>query len=270
MSFISFWRRSLAFAGLAIREQLEYRVNFIMDVSLQPIIGAAMDMAIWFVIVQSFPDGKLGGFDASMYLLYALWAAFFSRQMGTWMYDFRMSNEIQSGAINTILTRPVSYYTSHLFQFLGHKTTTLAFSFATPSVVSMFFDMVIPWHRLLVAMLLGVGYMVFAFTFAFAISCLAFYFTRIHSIIVGKNIALWMFTGESFPLDLLPDYWERIATALPFASGIFLPVGYLTGRISFDVVARGFGGLVIGTAVMGGIASLLWRGGMKRYSGVGA
>mgnify|MGYP003820033447 CR=1 FL=1 len=87
---------------------------------------------------------------------------------------------------------------------------------------------------------------------------------------VGKNIALWMLTGEIFPLDLLPESIKSVVWTLPFASGVFLPIGYLTGRIELPVLITGFQNLLIGIMVLQAICYQVWQSGLKRYSGVGA
>jgi ABC-2 type transport system permease protein len=259
----------LACASLSLRQQLEYRLNFAMDVLIQPSLTACIEVAIWFSLLQSF-NGQLGGYSSRDYLMYVLWAAFFARQMGTWSYDFTIASEIQMGSINALLTRPISYFEFQFFQFMGQKMVSLLFALLAPALASIWFFGGFEAERLLVAIMFGVAYLIFGFTLLFLISSLGFFMTRIHSIIVAKNIGLWLFTGEIFPLDLLPDRVAAVAKVLPTASGVYLPVGYLTGRVSWVDLQRGALGVVIGIVVTGSIAAILWRMGLRRYTGVGA
>jgi ABC-2 type transport system permease protein len=259
----------LACASLALRQQLEYRLNFVMDVLIQPGLTACIEVAIWYSLLQSF-DGQLGGYSRQYYLQYALWAAFFARQMGTWTYDFTIASEIQTGSINALLTRPLSYFEFQFFQFMGQKLVSLMFAVLAPALASIWFFGGVEPERLLVAVLFGIAYLIFGFTLLFLISSLGFFMTRIHSLIVAKNIGLWLLTGEVFPLDLLPERIAVVAKMLPTASGVYLPVGYLTGRVSEVDLHRGALGVGIGIFVAGTAAAILWRIGLRRYTGVGA
>ncbi len=63
---------------------------------------------------------------------------------------------------------------------------------------------------------------------SFLVSCAAFFLNKIHSFTAAKNLALWVISGEIIPLDLMPEPFRTILIALPFSSGVFIPVGYLT------------------------------------------
>lgn len=76
--------------------------------------------------------------------------------------------------------------------------------------------------------------------------------------------------GELFPLDLLPEPWKTTIISLPFASGVFVPVAYLTGRIEIDVVYRGFLSVTIGLIVLNLLGLYTWKKGMDSYVGTGA
>jgi ABC-2 type transport system permease protein len=269
MWFTDFWRRNLACASLAIRQQLEYRFNFLVDVAIQPLFTAVIEMAVWYAIFSALDTPTLAGQDRNSYLSYVFWGAFFGRHVSTWQYDFRMVDEIQSGSINSVIVRPISYFEYYLGQFLGHKAMTLGFSLLVPTVFSLLWEGPTNLSRLPVALGLSFFYLIFIFSISYWVSSFGFFMTRINSILMGKNIALWMLTGELFPLDLLPESWRFIWT-LPFASGVFLPVGYLTGRVGYEILLEGLVNLLIGIAIVQVLAFLTWRAGMKRYSGVGA
>jgi len=57
---------------------------------------------------------------------------------------------------------------------------------------------------------------------------------------------------------------------LPFASGVYTPVGFITGRFGPEHLLQGFLSITGGLLFFGLIAMLLWRQGLRRYSGQGA
>jgi ABC-2 type transport system permease protein len=112
--------------------------------------------------------------------------------------------------------------------------------------------------------------MILVQTISFLVSALAFHFNRVYSMTIAKNLAMWVLSGELFPLDLLPEPYRGWLLDLPFANAVYIPVGYLTGRFSIDLVWHGFLTTTIGIVVLGMIANWIWRRGLLKYAGTGA
>ncbi len=270
-----FCRRFLSSAQLAVISQLEYRFNFFTDAVIQPTIVGLIEVTIWSAILSSTGQSTLNGFTRGSYLAYALWAAFFARIGANWMYEFRMVEEIESGSVNSILSRPISFFEFYLGQFLGYKVLTSLTSFIVPITITLSLpglaisDSTI-LSRLPLAFALQLLYLVLVHIVSFSVASIAFFLNRTYGFTVAKNIILSMLTGELFPLDLVPAPFKQIFLWSPFANSVYVPVGYLTGRLGIDAVERGLLSLGIGIIISGFIASLLWSAGCRRYSGTGA
>lgn len=269
-SFASFWKRNLASAYSAMLTQLEYRFNYFTDAILQPVITCMIEVSMWWAIFMHAPSDTIGGFGREYYLAYAIWASFIARISSNWMYEFRMVQEIDSGAINSILVRPISFYEYYLSQFMGYKLMTTAVSILVPMAAMLFLDLPFHWDRLPLAIVLICYYLVFVHTLSFCMASLAFFWNRTHSFTVAKNFTVWILSGEIIPLDLLPAGAKSFFLSLPFCNGVFVPVGYLTGRIGREVVLHGFVTTTAGLLVVGLCARLLWARGRTVYSGTGA
>ena len=269
---MNFWQRNLAAARLAWVQQFEYRFNLFVDAILQPVLTAIVEVGLWYAMVSSIGDGTgLAGFSKAHYLHYALWAAFFARISVNWMYEFKMAEEIQSGTIKVILTRPLSFYEFYLSQFLSYKVLTSLLSLMVPAiVVGIFFPGPTDLSRLPLACTLVLAYLVLVFNLSFIVACIGFHLNKVSAISMAKNIAIWCLTGELFPIDLAPEGIRRILLDLPFASGVFIPVGYLTGRVEPQLVFRSFGVVAVWAMVTGLLGRGLWLASIKRYSGTGA
>jgi ABC-2 type transport system permease protein len=268
--FTAFYKRNLAFFKLAVVSNLEYRANFFMDAIMQPTITAGIEVVLWFAIFSGTQTTQIAGFGQEYYLAYAFWAAFISRITSNWMYEHRMINEVESGNLNTILTRPVTFFEYYLSQFMGYKVVTTLTSFIVPVVVLSAFNLPLHLDRLPIVLVLVFYYLIFVHLLSFIVSCLAFWFTRVSGLSVAKNLALWLFSGELMPLDLIPEPARSFILKLPFANAVYIPVGYLTGRIDQQMLVQGFVSTTAGIAVMGGLAYVLWKQGLKQYSGTGA
>lgn len=267
---MAFWRRNLAFSELAIVTNLEYRFNFILDAFVQPLITVGIEILLWFAIFNATDALLVGGFPKENYLAYCVWAPFFGRIAVSWMYEGMMVEEVASGSINVVLTRPISFYEYYLSQMFGYKILTLILSLLAPFLVSMYFNLPLIYERIPLALLLLLYYIILIHTLSFMISSLAFFLTRVRSLTLVKNLTLWLLAGELVPIDLMPEFLSKILLWSPFPSGVYIPVAYITGRSSAELITQGFISVTLSLAVTSFFSAWLWKKGLQSYTGTGA
>ena len=68
----------------------------------------------------------------------------------------------------------------------------------------------------------------------------------------------------------MPKFLEKIFLILPFSSGVYVPLAYLSGRADFTLVKTGFFNVTWAIALMGIVCMLLWKKGVREYTGTGA
>jgi ABC-2 type transport system permease protein len=255
---------------MAIASNVEYRVNYAVDAVVQPTITTVIEILLWVALFRASGGAPIGGFDLPYYLAYALWGAFFARIAASWMYEFRMIEEIDSGSVNGLLVRPMSFYEYYLSQLMGYKFITTIVSFLIPLAASYYFQWPVQFDRLPLAVLLVFYYLILVHSISFVVTCFAFFLNRIHSFTVAKNLALWILTGELIPLDLVPEPYRSWMLALPFPSGVYVPVGYLTGRIGSEMVVQGFVSVTVWLVLVNLFGAWLWKKGLRSYAGTGA
>jgi ABC-2 type transport system permease protein len=263
-------KRNLAFARLGIQTNLEYRLNFFIDAIVQPTITGGIEIFLWFALFAALKTDTLNGFSKESYLSYVIWSSFVGRVAISWMYEHLMMDEIETGSINAVILRPMTFFEYYLSQLLGYKAVTYMFSALVPLSVTYFFDLPTDISRFPLVTLLIFYYLIFVHTMSFLTSCLAFFLNRVRSFTLVKNFTIYIMSGELFPLDLLPTFWKDLFLRLPFSSGVYLPVGYLTGRIDTEMMLRGFTNTTIGLAVVLTISYFVWKKGLGSYSGTGA
>ncbi|MEQ1907062.1 MAG: hypothetical protein ABL888_22950, partial [Pirellulaceae bacterium] len=237
---------------------------------LQPIITCMIEISMWWAIFANSGLEQIGGFGRESYLAYAIWASFVARISSNWMYEFRMVNEIDSGSVNSLLVRPISFYEYYLSQFLGYKFMTTAVSLLVPIAAMALVDLPFHWQRLPATLALIGYYLIFVHTLSFCVASLAFFWNRTLSFTVAKNFIVWILSGEIIPLDLLPAGIKPMILNLPFCNGVFIPVGYLTGRVGSDGLMHGFVTTTVGIVGMSFLARIMWIRGREVYSGTGA
>lgn len=268
--FTSFWQKNLAFSQLAIVSNLEYRFNFVIDAFIQPMITVGIELLLWFAIFSATGVTQIGGFEKESYLAYSVWAPFLGRIAVSWMYEAMMVEEVASGSINVILTRPVSFYEYYLSQLMGYKFITTSLSILVPLGVSFYFKLPILFERLPLAFILIFYYLFLIHTLSFLISTFAFFLTRVRSLTLVKNLTLWLLAGELVPIDLMPKALSQVLLWLPFPAGVYTPVAYITGRANSDLVMQSFISVSISIVLFGLVGTWLWKKGLQEYTGTGA
>lgn len=237
---------------------------------MQPSITALIEVTLWTSVFATSGKTEINGFGLKYYLSYALWATFTSRITSNWVYEIRMLEEIESGTINGLLVRPMSFFEYYLSQFIGYKAITTLISMTVPFLAILFFELPTNLPRLIPAFLLVFYYLFFVQLISLLVSTVAFHLTRVQSLTVAKNLGIWLLSGELLPLDLLPEPWKSGFLSLPFCNAVYIPVGYLTGRISFDMILHGFWTTTVGIVILSPLAWFAWRVGVRKYTGTGA
>jgi ABC-2 type transport system permease protein len=270
MSYGNFWKKNLGFARLGVLTNVEYRLNFLVDAAVQPAMTAVIEVALWIVLFRGIGGETLAGHPKENYLLYALWAAFWGRIASNWIYEHRMIEEIESGSVNAFLARPVTFFEAYWSQYIGYKLAMIAAAIPIVCGVQAACGLGLPPARLFASLALLLLYLFFLHCLSFFVASLAFFFNRVYSLTIAKNFFLWLLSGELLPLDLVPGPWRDVVIALPFSSGVYVPVAYLTGRAGEEALIQGFISTFVGIGVVGFTAKLLWQRGLRVYAGTGA
>lgn len=269
MSYVAFLKRNLAYIKLGIIAKAQYRANLLVGVIALPVIAFGVECAFWLGVFQNSGHATIGGFTAKQYVTYLLWLML---QLGAanWRFERTMIMEINSGAVNALLVRPTTFFEYHLGQLLGHKLITMLLMLPLILFIAWWWQLPLYWERLAPAILLGFCYLVMLHTLNFAICSMAFFFDHVYSLNTTKNMIIWFLVGELFPLDLLPSPLREWVIALPFSCGIYLPASYISGRISQEAFLQGFGSVALGLVFFAILGRLIWRQGLRTYSGTGA
>jgi ABC-2 type transport system permease protein len=237
---------------------------------MQPSVSAIIEVTLWFAVFRFSNTETVAGFSLNHYLSYAIWATFIGRITSNWMYEFRMSEEIETGTLNGLLVRPLSFFEYYLSQFLGYKIITTLISLVVPILVVMAFKLPTDLSKLPIVFALIGYYLIFVHCLSFVICTAAFHFTKTHSLTVAKNLGLWILSGELIPIDLIPEPYQTWILNLPFANAIYIPIAYLTGRSSIDLVWHGFFTTTIGILCTSILGYFFWKKGLKSFVGTGA
>ncbi len=177
------------------------------------------------------------------------------------------SQSIYKGTISDQLVRPVPTPLLPIGENIALRIWISLFAMPIVLLVAVLLDVAVRVGDLLLAvpMWLVAGALRFLFTWCMAMT--AFWTERVHAITAFGTVLMYMIGGNAVPVSLLPEGLNTIARFLPFYSMIGLPSETAAGQSSSAALV----GLLVQAAwlvVFSGLAVLLWRRGLTRYTAV--
>ncbi|MFL6113774.1 MAG: ABC transporter permease [Catenulispora sp.] len=193
------------------------------------IIKALIVTAIWR------QRAVIGGYDLADVLTYTFVAQAMIGPMSILTNNLDIPSRVRSGDIGTDLFRPVDFQAYWLAQDLGRAAFSVVGRSVPPFITgALLFRVRVPldprvWAAFAVAVLLG-ALVSFALRYLAAMS--AFWLLDEKGVTGFMNMLTMFFGGLTVPLVLFPGWLGDIATALPWASLIVVPVNVFLGKLS--------------------------------------
>lgn len=185
---------------------------------------------------------------------------------------WEMAADIKEGRFSSFLLRPFSYMAYNYLGFVAWRVMRTLMFVPIFCVAAFLFR-----HNLHVADYRADGYFLLAlllgqtvsFCITYPFGLLALYFVETRSLFNFWYIPLVIFNGQVAPLALFPLYARRLAEYLPFRYTLAFPTELFLGRLSQSEINHGLLCQLDWIAVGYVISVLLWRNGLKRFTGVG-
>ena len=251
-------------------EQWQYRANLIMYL-LYWLVSPIIYLAVWTSIART--RGSVNGFTANDFVTYYM-VLLIVDQITSNIIIHIFAYKIQDGTLSGELIRPIHpILTTALVNTVAFKVLTIMGLIPVWIILFLLFRPDFS-HVSLVGVLLSIPAMVLGFTIGFllsaAITCAAFWTTRVYSIHEFYFALIQLFSGQFVPLTLMPDVIQNIARFLPFQLLIYFPIQLILGRLTPPQIIEGFGVGLFWLAVSVVVFQRVWRGGVRQFSAVGA
>lgn len=254
---------------LSTAQLMQYRVGFFFWM-----VGMVFEPIIYLVVWSSVAleqGGEIGGYTPGTFAAYYIvWTLV--RQMNIGLTPWAFEGRILRGQLSPFLLRPIHVFHSDLASFFGMKVVfTLVWLPVAAVLVLLFQPELAPnWWQILgfsVAIITG---FVMRFILLWALGMITFWVKRVSAFFdVYFGLELFL-SGRLVPINLLPDWAERLAEWLPYKWSFGFPIELLLGRLSVAEMGYGFLMQVVWGAAGTAVMLILWRQGLKRYSAVGA
>lgn len=251
-------------------EQWQYRANLLMYL-LYWLVSPIVYMAVWTTVARS--NGSVNGMTANDFITYYM-TLLVVDQLTSNIVIHIFAYKIQDGTLSGELIRPIHpLLTNALMSNLSNKFLNFLVFLPIWGLLWLLFrpDYAgVTWPGLLLAVPAVILGFTIGFLFSAAITCVAFWTTRVwalHEFYFGLSV---LFSGQFVPLQLMPGLIQQIAHYLPFQFLIYFPIQLSLGRLSTAEILTGFlsGAIWLGIALL--IFAWVWREGVKHFSAVGA
>lgn len=251
-------------------EQWQYRANLLMYL-LYWLVSPIVYLSVWTTIARS--QGSVNGLTVNDFVTYYL-TLLIVDQLTSDITLHLLAYKIQDGTLAGELLKPVHpVLTNTLVNNLAFKALTFSVlipvwlvlcllfqpDYSTVTIQSIF--LAIP----VIALGFGINFLIGS-----TLTCLAFWTTRVYSILEFYYAFASLLSGQFVPLQLLPEVIQKVANFLPFQYFIYLPIQIILGIVPPDLVWQK---VVVGCAwliLFYLLFRLVWHRGLKHFSAVGA
>jgi ABC-2 type transport system permease protein len=260
-----------AVAFVTYKEWAAYRSHMLLSLLVGPAFFLAQ-VFIWKAVYSS--RESIGGFTLPQMLYYYGTASIIYYLIMDFA-DWNLQMLIRSGKFLTFALRPVSHRFFALAQKVGHRTLGFLFEFIPVWLIFavVFRIPLIPARPLWAILSIVLGFLMM-FLVDYTVGTLAFWLTRTDGIRALFRLFRDVLAGAFIPLSFFPVVLQKVMFFLPFQFITYVPVRVFIGsyelagiHLSLPQVVGVQAGAVL---AMWGISALVFRLGIRRYTGVGA
>jgi ABC-2 type transport system permease protein len=258
------FKKALTFLSVYYAYMLEYRAELILWV-----LANSLPIILMGVWIQAAQGGQFGlsPVDFARYFL----AVFLLRQITVVWVVWEFEREIVEGKLSPRLLQPIDPVWHHIASHVSERAARLPFTLLLVVIFFLFYPQAF-WlpslANLLLFMLAAVLAFALRFIMQYSFAMLAFWTERASAVENFWFLFYLFLSGMIAPLEVFPPSVRAVVLCTPFPYMIDFPASILVG-LPVDL-GRGFLSMVGWILVFLGLNRLLWRRGLKRYSGMGA
>jgi ABC-2 type transport system permease protein len=265
-------RKYLNIFRASLVERMAYRGDFLLGTLLR-FLPVLTTILLWEAVFAGSGQDELAGFSRRQMIAYLLLihiSRMFSSMPGL---AGGISRDIREGTLKKYLVQPLDMIGYLLSYRAAHKTAYITTSFlpyaALFAACSGYFDHfpdLLTLAAYAVSLLLG---FLVGFFFEVCIGLVGFWVLEVTSLLWIVTTLNYFISGQMFPLDLLPGFWQNVLRSLPFQYMAYFPAVVFLGKIQGPELARGLLAEAAWALGLMLLARWLYHRGLRRYSAFG-
>lgn len=250
-------------------ETLTYRLNFTMW-RVRVTLELLTRYFLWLAII---PEGSsFLSYSQSQMLTYILLTSIISAIVeSTRTSD--IAADINEGNLSNYLIKPINYFMYWFSRDLGDKLMNILFMCIELSIFFVVFQppFIIQTNPFTIfSFLIAIFLAIIAhFFISFSLSLIGFFNPETWAPRFIFFVALTFFTGQIFPLDILPTAIYSIVKLLPFTYLVYFPAKVYLGALEPIQVYEGLAIISIWTIMLYFLMKYFWQKGIKLYTAYG-
>ena len=263
---------------IALEERLAYRGDFVLG-TLMRFLPIITQIFLWWAIFQSInpqdPNAaRLSGYsfqDMVAYYLLTMVGRAFSSMPGL---SSSIALKIRDGEIKKFLVQPVDLISFLFWSRVAHKiayytVATLPFAlvfFLCRSYFTQGWPELFTLSAFMASLLLSFA---LGFYLEACIGLVGFWMLEVSSLLFVYMLFQFFLSGHMFPLDILGEPFRTIVGLLPIKYLAYFPAAVFLGKVQGTQLAIDMGMLVAWTIFFFVLSQIIYRRGLKQYSGYG-
>jgi ABC-2 type transport system permease protein len=257
-------RKILTFVAVYYAYMVEYRAELILWV-----LSGALPIILMGVWIQAAQGGDFGltSVDFARYFI----TVFLVRQLTVVWLIWEFEKEVVEGKLSSRLLQPLDPVWHHVASHVSERFARVPFILLLISLFFVLYPQAVwfpSWEQVFLFSLAVILAFVLRFVIQYTFAMFAFWTERASALENFWMLFYLFLSGLIAPLDVFPENVRTIVMFTPFPYLINFPVSLLVG-LPVDVT-RGFLSIVAWILIFLGANRLLWRAGLKHYSGMGA
>ena len=249
---------------ISMKEETQYRFYFFSKIFCN-MIPTLVTCFVWLAVYNNSEVNEIAGIQRDNMIGYIL----LTNIVYTFIEINRLdiSSEIQNGTICNYLIKPMNYLVYKTVRYVSSIMVN-GVAYVIP-VILLFFYYKVNYTQVMIFLLLLIQAIIINILITFCLSGLTFWFFDVSSLFYLLNFVLNFFAGTLVPINLLPQFLQKIQRYLPFknmgyevSASIFINTNKEAALIS---IVQGSVWIVILFALM----KVMWKKGKERYEAYG-
>lgn len=267
---VRWWATLRAVAFVTYKEWAAYRSHMLLSL----LVGPAFFLSQFFIWKALYSQHTtLGGFDlAGMLAYYGITTILYYLTMD--FADWNLQMHIRAGSFLTFLLRPLSHRWFAFSQKVGHRILGFLFEFLPVwAILAWGFGIVLlPHDWFWTGLSVALGF-IMMFLINYTVGLVAFWLVRTDGIRGLFALLRDLLAGTFLPLSFFPLPVQQVLFFLPFQFTSYVPVRVFLGHYELGGLSLSIPAIVgiqaLAVVAMGLITELVWRLGVRRFTGVG-
>lgn len=255
-------RAYMEFAVKKFQDKMAYRLDFFMG-----IVNTAITIAVYLCIYRALYGGA-AEVDGISFRMVATNFVITLGLSNAFDYDeMFLEHKVHDGTITNEFLKPVNFIFRLLAENIGEGVFKILFHFLPAMLFTILYTKLCPPVSALnlVVMLCSValGYLIL-WLISFIIQTWSFWLFSVWGILTIKNVFVRILAGTLLPVWFMPAALRKIISFTPFASIYFTPVRIYLGELSGSQILSGMAVQLVWIIVLGSIANIFWKRGVRK------